>query len=221
MSNRLVAAATLIAAAAVLGVPGPASAADQDAAFVKAVHQGSLAEIAAGNDAQRHATTACVKEVGAVLVRDHGKLDAALKMPAGTSKADLPASPGPAQRKALADVRAKAGTAAYDSGWLAVQDAAHTRTLALIDKELSTGRDRGVVAAARAARPVVAAHLEMIRGGGCHHHEQASLVGAGGGRSAARGTGLNALGAVGLGGGLLVTAVVTLRLARRRPTGIR
>lgn len=222
MSYRLVAAATLIAAGSVLWVPAVAAAADQDSAFVKTAHQGNLAEIAAGNDAQKHTATACVKTVGAVLVRDHGKLDADLKALAGKLNVGLPPSPTAEQQKDLATVQAKAGTAAYDAGWLAVQDAAHVKTLALIDKEISSGSNGDVVAGARAARPLVAAHLEMVRGGTCHHDKEASMIGAGdGGRFAARGNGLNAIGAVGLAGGILVTGGVTVWLARRRPTGFR
>ncbi|MFI9063691.1 DUF4142 domain-containing protein [Streptomyces sp. NPDC053429] len=225
MSNRLVATATLIAAASVLWAPGVASAAEgdtADAAFVKTVHQGNLAGIAAGSDAGRHATTACVKDVGAVLVRDHGTLDADLRTPAGRLDVDLPSSPTAAQQRSLAAVRAKAGTADYDARWLADQEAAHTRTLALIDTVLSSGGDSDVAAAARAARPVVAAHLELVRGGTCHQGSEAGMVGTGGrGQFTARGNGLNAAGAAGLTGGILVTAVVTLWLARRRPTGFR
>ncbi|GHB55205.1 hypothetical protein GCM10010347_26420 [Streptomyces cirratus] len=76
---------------------------------------------------------------------------------------------------------------------------------------------RGAVAASTQA-----ARLETVPGGTGHHGGEAAVTGAGGGgQFAARRNGLNAVGAAGLAGGILVTAVVTVRLARRRPTGSR
>ncbi|MBT2444479.1 DUF4142 domain-containing protein [Streptomyces sp. ISL-36] len=193
----------------------------QDTAFTKAAHQGNLAEIAAGRDAQKNATTACVKQVAGVLVRDHSKLDGDVKMLADKLGVKLPASPTPEARKKLAAVQAKAGTAAYDKAWLADQDAAHTKTLAMIDEEISKGKNKEVVAAARAARPVVAAHLDMVRKGTCNAAGDPRKVGAGtGGHLAAADAGLGTAGAAGVAGGSLLTAGAGLWwLARRRSTG--
>ncbi|MGW0393466.1 DUF4142 domain-containing protein [Streptomyces sp. NPDC003042] len=221
MPNRLVATAALIAAATFLGAPS-ASATEQDTAFVKAAHQGNLAEVAAGSDAQKHATTACVKGVGAVLVRDHTKLDAGLKTLAAKLNATLPSSPTAEQQKKLAAVQAKAGTAAYDAAWLSDQDAAHTEALALIDREISTGGNADAVAAARAARPVVETHHDMVRGGTCRHGKEAATISAGsGGHLAADHDRRATIGIVSLVGGGVLTAGVTFLLARRRHTGAR
>ncbi|MEU6894621.1 hypothetical protein ABZ934_22960 [Streptomyces sp. NPDC046557] len=112
---------------------------------------------------------------------------------------------------------ASADTAAAD------RDTACVQTTHQDIARVKTVEDNGdVVAAVRSARPVVAAHPQPVRGGACHHDEEAPSGGAGGGRRlAARAGGLNAIGAVGLAGGILVTAGVTLWLARRRPTGFR
>ncbi|WP_234347813.1 DUF4142 domain-containing protein [Streptomyces specialis] len=139
-----------------------------DATFLKSAHQGNLAEIAAGTDAGRNATTACVKEVGAALVTDHTTLDEAVPGLADRLPVPLPEEPTPEQTSTLEEVRARAGTPAYDEAWLAAQDAAHRETLALIDQELSDGENAEVKAAASAARPVVEAHLERVAGGECH-----------------------------------------------------
>ncbi|MGW0549461.1 DUF4142 domain-containing protein [Streptomyces altiplanensis] len=188
-----------------------------DSMFVKAAHQGNLAEIAAGQDARKNATTACVKKVGAVLVRDHTKLDADVKALAAKLNVTLPGSPTPEQKKQLAAVRAKAGTPAYDKAWLKVQEAAHTATLALIDKELSVGKNAEVKAAARSARPVVAMHLAMVRGGVCHAGKDAGKVRAGsGGHLAAGEDSLAVAGVAGLAGGGLLAAGGALWLVRDR-----
>ncbi|MCP9973826.1 DUF4142 domain-containing protein [Streptomyces somaliensis] len=165
-------AATALTCLALSGIAAaPALAADApptDHAFLRAAHQGNLTEIAAGRDAGKNATTACVKKVGAVLVRDHTKLDAAARALADKLGVDLPTAPSPEQQRVLASVMAKAGTGAYDAAWLKAQDAAHTKTLRMIDHQIAEGREASVTAAAKAARPVVAHHLSMVRGGTCH-----------------------------------------------------
>ncbi|MET9802814.1 DUF4142 domain-containing protein [Streptomyces sp. NPDC006368] len=174
-----------------VGAAGPAfadgnAALPTDNAFLRASHQGNLAEIAAGKDAQKNATTACVKHVGGVLVRDHTKLDAATKSLADKLGVDLPVAPTPEQQETLANVMKKAGTSAYDAAWLDAQAAAHEKTLARIDHQVSHGRNAEVTAAAKAARPVVAMHLGMVRGGTCREHAaEPKTIHAGNGGQAA------------------------------------
>ncbi|MDX2648274.1 DUF4142 domain-containing protein [Streptomyces sp. NPDC001902] len=224
MRTRLLAAA--VAAAALSGIATPqafaAGLTDQDTTFLAKVHQGNLAEIAAGNDAQSHATSECVKQVGEVLVQDHSKLDADVKMLAGKLKVTLPASPSSAQDKGLAEVQAKAGSPAYDAAWLSTEDVGHRETLALIDREIKAGSNAEVVAAARSARPVVAMHLEMVRGGTCHAPSGTGMVhaGSGGQFAAAQGSATTA-GMVGVAGGALLTAggAAWLLRIRRRTAG--
>ncbi|MEV5383661.1 DUF4142 domain-containing protein [Streptomyces sp. NPDC052721] len=180
MRKRSVAAA--VAAVALCGTAAPHAFAQQlagqDRKFLVQVHQGNLAEIAAGQDAGRHARSECVKQVGAVLVRDHTKLDADVKTLAGKLNVRLPASPSAQKKRQLAAVQAKAGTPAYDTAWLRVQEAGHRQTLALIDQEIKTGKNSQVVAAARNARPVVAMHLNMVRQGTCHMPAHTGMTGA-------------------------------------------
>ncbi|ONK15079.1 DUF4142 domain-containing protein [Streptomyces sp. MP131-18] len=166
-------AAITLAALCLAGSPaGLAHAQDnvsaEDETFVTSAHQSNLAEIAAGQDAGENATTQCVKNVGAALVRDHTRLDEALTELADQFGIPLPDAPTEEQQRQLAEVRAEAGTPAYDEKWLLTQAAAHEATLALIDRELDAGTNADVKAAAEAARPVVEMHLEMVRDGVCH-----------------------------------------------------
>lgn len=225
MRRRLLAAA--VAAVALSGISVAEAFADgrvnsQDETFLIKAHQGNLAEIAAGRDARKNATSECVKKVGAVLVRDHTKLDADVKALARKLNVTLPTSPSPEQQKELAAVRAKAGSPAYDAAWLTTQDAAHRKTLALIDQEIKAGKNPEVVAAARTARPVVAMHLDMVRGGTCHAAHDAGRVHAGtGGHLAAAEDASATAGVVGMiGGGLLAAGGAGwLVRTRRRPAG--
>ncbi|MFD5326895.1 DUF4142 domain-containing protein [Streptomyces sp. NPDC127092] len=226
MRISVISSTALIAAAATAFVCAPQAVAaevgDRDRKFMKAAHQGNLAEIAAGQDARQHATTACVKAVGAVLVRDHGKLDADVTALAKKLGVSLPARPAPEDEEELKAVQAKAGTPGYDAAWLAAQEAAHNKTLALIDQELEAGKNSEVYAAAQSARPVVAMHLDMVRGGTCHAAKTPKTVHAGsGGHLAAATANREAIGTAAVAGGLLLAAGGgwwTVR-ARRRATG--
>ncbi|MEV4969390.1 DUF4142 domain-containing protein [Streptomyces scopuliridis] len=162
---RRIAAATMLAALAGISAPSAyaAAPADDDASFLKAMHQNNLAEIAAGQSARKNATAACVKSVGAVLVRDHAKLDVGVKALASKLHVTLSPSPSSAQTKAMTAMQANVGTSAYDTNWPTTETKSHKDTLALIDRESAGGSNAGVKAAARAARPVVARHLQLIR----------------------------------------------------------
>ncbi|MET9951748.1 DUF4142 domain-containing protein [Streptomyces sp. NPDC006339] len=220
-SNRLATVAALLVATCAIAVPQAAAAqvGDQDATFLKSAHQGNLAEIAAGRDAQKNGISACVQEVGRVLVRDHTKLDADGKALAAKLGVALPAEPTAEQKAELAAVRAKAGTSGYDAAWLTAQDAAHTKTLALIDTELASGDDSEVKAAARAARPVVAMHLDMVRGGVCHAAKHPGTVKAGsGGHLAASDDARTMTGVAALAGGGVLAALGGVWFVRDRRT---
>ncbi|KAB7839921.1 DUF4142 domain-containing protein [Streptomyces mobaraensis NBRC 13819 = DSM 40847] len=147
-----------------MGPTGTALATDAlDDAFLGAVHQGNMAEIAAGGDAQKNAVSMCVRETGKVLVRDHTLLDKGVEELGRKLKVALPRSVTPKQEQELKEIRKKARTRAYDNLWLRAQDTAHVQTLDLLDAEAARGKDATVREAARKARPIVAKHLEMVR----------------------------------------------------------
>ncbi|HZG05648.1 MAG TPA: DUF4142 domain-containing protein [Streptomyces sp.] len=211
------AAALTMAGAVTCPAVAVEQASEQDSTYLKASHQGNLAEIAAGQDAQRNAATSCVRNVGAVLVRDHTRLDAQDKALAGKLGVSLPGTPTAEQQQQLAAVRAKAGTPEYDRAWLRLQAASHEKTLALIDQEIRTGRHPEVRASARAARPVVAMHLEAVRGGTCRAPAHAMTVPSGSGGQAADSPGVRQhAGAAALGGGVLLAASGAVWAARAR-----
>lgn len=188
-----------------------------DAAFLKASHQGNLAEIATAQDARKHATTECVEQVAEVLERDHSKLDANVKALASKLGINLPGSPTPEQQNQLSALEAKAGTPAYDAASLKAQEANHTATLARIDMKLSTGRNAEVKAAARSTRPVVEMHLDMVRGGTCRAGKDAGMVRAGsGGHLAVDDGSLTVAGLASLAGGGLLAAAGGVWLVRNR-----
>ncbi|MEV4441930.1 DUF4142 domain-containing protein [Streptomyces sp. NPDC049577] len=157
---------TALLALALAGAsPGTALATGQghDDAFLKKIHQGNLAEIAAGRDSRHGGVARCVKEVGRVLVRDHRKLDDGVKDLAHRFDVSLPRDVSEEQRRDLKRIHRKAHSRRYDRAWLKAQEAGHAGALKLIDEEIAHGEDADVRKAATSARPVVARHLEMVR----------------------------------------------------------
>lgn len=203
----------LIASVALLAVStAPASAApsDQDTAWMVAAHQSNLAEIAAGQAAEKHATTDEVREMGSTLIKDHKKLDADLTAVADRFGVDLPGMPSPAQRAALKQVMAQEGSA-FDAAWIASQIDGHQATVMATKKELTAGQDPTVLALAKAATPVVQGHLDHLRQVAEEQGVPTSVpTGLDGPDSAA------ALGGALIGAGLLFVAASLMLVRRRR-----
>ncbi|MFE8949447.1 DUF4142 domain-containing protein [Streptomyces sp. NPDC007856] len=162
----LMGAASLPALASSTASPSAVSALDRQ--LLTAAHQGNLWEIAASQQAQSAATTACVKRVAADFIRDHRALDAGVVKTARQLGVTLPSGQTAAQLRQTAALKSLAGTRAYDAAWLKAQYPAHVQTLALIDKEIASGTNPLVKSLAKSARPVVARHTQMVNHGVCH-----------------------------------------------------
>jgi putative membrane protein len=203
-----------LTAAGVAGATTAAAPSAQDRAWMVAAHQSNLTEIAAGQAAQQKATTNVVKEHGQLFIRDHTRLDASLQTLAKSKGVTLPSTPNAQQRATLASVSAKSGSA-FDSAWLASQLAGHRQSKAAGQTEIANGSDAQVVAAAKAAAPVIQSHLTML--------EQATGtsptgVNGGTGGQAATAPGGIRTGWVLLGLGLLAAAGSLTLLRGRRAT---
>ncbi|MFB7506293.1 DUF4142 domain-containing protein [Streptomyces broussonetiae] len=139
-----------------------------DRQLLTAAHQGNLWEIAASQQAQSAATTACVKQVAVTFIRDHRALDAGVVKTAAELGVTLPSGQTGAQLQQTAALKSLAGKPAYDAAWLKAQYPAHVQTLALIDKVIASGTNPSVKSLAKSARPVVARHTQMVNDGVCH-----------------------------------------------------
>lgn len=210
-------AATAAAVVVLAGGAGIATASttelnDQDRAFLIGSHQSNLAEIATGKLAQSKGQSQEVKDLGAMLVADHTKLDAAARPLAQRGNVKLPAAPN-AEQRALAAKLTAASASEFDALFVAGQIAAHAKAMRIGEAEISGGQDPAVVAAAKNAAPVIMKH----------HHEAQALaramdlpVGVDAGRSGeAGGSPVDVpVGLVGLGALLVAAGVV---VAVRRP----
>ncbi|MFF4532303.1 DUF4142 domain-containing protein [Streptomyces sp. NPDC001407] len=163
MRHRAGTAVVALALAAASAGTALATECEHDDAFLTAAHQGNMAEIAAGKDAGRHALMRCAKETGKVLVSDHTRMDESLRALAKRLKVTLPKDVTAAQQQEMADLAKRAGSRDYDKMWLKAQETGHVAVLKLIDGEVKSGKDDEVRDAARAARPFVAHHLDLVR----------------------------------------------------------
>src|ERR1700760_1406554 len=89
----------------------------QDAAFLRAVHQADLTEIAAGRIAEHRGGSATVKALGKRFVHDHEAIDARLVRTARAAHVKLRNSPSAAQLAMIKEYRT-AAAAKFDALFL-------------------------------------------------------------------------------------------------------
>ena len=187
-----------------------------DKTWIVAAHQSNLAEIAAGTDAQKNATSKDVSALGKMLVTDHTKLDKSLTSLASKYDVTLPASPNAAQKSALASVKQNSGSA-YDKAWVRAQTTGHLQAKAATAKEIAGGSASDVLAAARTATPVVQHHIDELASisSDLGITSPTSVNGGTGGQAASGGISGPGMAVVAVGLSLIAAAAYTVR--RRRP----
>lgn len=158
------AAVLLLVVAGVLGAAQPANAAtpQPDVAYLNAAHQLNLTIIQASHAATVLGQSSCVRQVGALMERDHVKLAAQETELAKRFGIQLVTIPSQAQRQQLDALAAKAGTSGYNAAWLALQQQEHQQYLKLIDGDLPKSASPAVESLADGAKPVIQMHLRMV-----------------------------------------------------------
>ena len=144
-----------------------AAPAQPDIAYLNAAHQSNLTIIQAAEQAKTKGRTSCVRQVGALLERDHRKIAAQELSAASKLGFGLVPIPSLAQRQKLDALTAKVGTSGYDAAWLALQKQEHLSLLALTKTELAKGSDASVKSVAQATQTMVQMHLQMVGGSTC------------------------------------------------------
>jgi len=146
--------------AAVLALPVLALAAqtNPDTHFYKAAAAGGMGEVEMGRMAQEKSNDPQVKEFAAMMVKDHSAANEELKSLAASKAVSLPEGPGTRAEAEKAKLQMLSG-ASFDKSYIAGQIADHKRTIALLNKEISSGQDDEAKAFARKILPTVRAHL--------------------------------------------------------------
>lgn len=143
-------------------VPLVAVAADNpDESFYKKAAEAGMAEVHAGHMAQEHGSSPAVREFGAMMVKDHSMANDKLKKIAMANNVKLPDGPGMMNKMKEKKTDMKSGES-FDKDYIKGQIKAHEDTVALLQKEIDTGKDPEAQAFAKETLPKVKAHLDKI-----------------------------------------------------------
>jgi putative membrane protein len=148
---------------ALLALPAAALAAESaDTAFYMQAAQGGMAEVELGKLAAQKGTAEGVKAFGKQMVTDHTKANDKLKRIASQKMVTLPAQPAP-DAKAVQEKLAGLSGQAFDKAYIESQVKDHDKTIALLESEISGGKDNEAKAWATETLPVVRQHAAMIK----------------------------------------------------------
>jgi putative membrane protein len=152
-----------VVAALLLAVPLMASGMDsnKDESFFKNAAEGGMAEVNTGKLAQEKGASHSVKEFGAMMVKDHSAANEKLKSLAAAQDVKLPSSPSLSQQASGKELQMKSGDS-FDKSYIKDQIKAHEDTVALFEKEISSGKNAAAKQFASATLPTIQAHLTKI-----------------------------------------------------------
>ena len=155
--NKLVAVILLALAGSSLAI-----AASPDRAFYMKAASGGMAEVEAGKLAQEKGASEGVKSFGAKMVEDHTAANEKLMALAASNKTKLPKGIDAKHKAMQKKLRAKSG-AAFDTAYIKGQIADHKATIALLEREIASGKDAEAKAFASETLPVVKEHMTMLQ----------------------------------------------------------
>ena len=133
-----------------------------DQHFMVKAAQGGMGEVALGQLAQTHGSSAGVKQFGQKMVTDHSKANAQLMQVAAKQGVALPSAPGPEEQATKARLSKLSG-AAFDRAYVSDMVEDHVQDVAEFQKEARTGKDPAVKAFAAKTLPTLKMHLQMAR----------------------------------------------------------
>jgi putative membrane protein len=137
------------------------AASNPDASFYKNAAEGGIFEVDAGHMAQEKGNSQQVKDFGAMMVKDHTAANDKLQSIASSKKITLPTSASVAQMATEAKFKLLSGET-FDKSYVKSQVSAHRKTIALFQKEASSGRDSDAKAFASATLSTLRSHLKAI-----------------------------------------------------------
>jgi len=143
---------------------GAASAAgslsETDATFAQKAAMGGLAEVQAAKLAEQKASSPEVKQFARQMDKDHTAANQELMQIAKGKALAVPTEPDSAHKAAAQQMAQLSGTK-FDQQYMQGQVADHKETVALFQKEASSGQDPQLKGFARKYLPILQHHLEM------------------------------------------------------------
>lgn len=133
-----------------------------DTAIVQQLAAGGTAEVAAGKVASSKAQNQKVKEFGQQMVTDHTKANDKLMALAKTKNINVQAKPDSEHTAKLAELEKLSGSA-FDKKYMEGQVEDHQKTVQLLQRAISSGKDSDIRQFATDTLPVVTHHLDMAK----------------------------------------------------------
>jgi putative membrane protein len=148
----------------------PSAVAEKDQKFVTEAAQGGLFEVAIGKMASEKGSTPHVKQMGAMLVKDHEKANAELKKIATSKGIAVPAEldrkhAGMQQKLATADATK------FDEEFLSISKKAHDADIKKFQAASKELTDPELRAFATKTLPVLEKHRSHVEGGAGANHD--------------------------------------------------
>ena len=132
-----------------------------DLKFAKIAAQGGLFEVKSSQIALQKSQNPQVLNVAKRMVKEHSAANEELKTVAQDNKMTLPTTTDPMHKAVIAKLSGLSGTA-FDKAYMGAQEKAHTDTIGLFEKEISTGKNAGLTAFASKNLPEIEDHTKMI-----------------------------------------------------------
>ena len=153
--------------------PPPPPLASNDAAFVTAIAQSSLTEIAEAQLALQMSKSPKIKQYAQTMITDHTKLNDELAPIAQAHGVSLPTTPDPSQQQEISALQGMHGYG-FAHAYIADQITGHQQALQVIQMEASGGTDPALKQYAQNGEPIIQGHLQMAQALQMHpmHHRR-------------------------------------------------
>jgi putative membrane protein len=134
-----------------------------DATFVKMAASGNMAEIKAGEMAQKENVGKAVSDFAARMVKDHSKAQNELTDAAKSAKAELPREMTPMHKKMGEMLAEHKGKKDFEAAYTKMMVESHTKSAELYEKASSSVKDENLRKYAEKTLPVVREHLKEAK----------------------------------------------------------
>lgn len=149
---------TMLTAAAPLAL----AAGTQDNSFYRTIAEGGMAEVDIAQLAEQKGSDPKVKQFAQMMVKDHSAANEKLDALAASKQVALPKTLDASHAAEKTKLSGLSG-ASFDKAYVQSQVKAHEKTVALLEKEISSGEDAGAKSFAESVLPTVKHHLEAAR----------------------------------------------------------
>jgi len=145
------------------GTGQPASTiSEEDSKFAVEAASGGMTEVQLGELAQQKASSQKVKDFGAMMVRDHSKLNDDLKSIAGNKNITLPPAPGEDHMDHIKKLSEKTGKE-FDKDYMKLMVEDHKDDIDKFEKCSKDAKDSDLKAFAAKALPIVREHHDAAK----------------------------------------------------------